>query len=173
MTLYSFFAGIGLKLLSNKNRKSQPNVPFHEARHIGILIHWHKEMKVEHLSLFIASLRTDKKEIKLLVYTDKLPEPNPIPEAVWFHKKELSWVGTIANPSVKRFIRTGFDYLYVLSEKPNEAIKFILARSKARTVVGKNIETLNPYQDMIITLDKDSTLETLLRNMYHYSEQLR
>jgi hypothetical protein len=174
MIVFPTFAQLLLKLQPAKNRKPKPSKSFADTAAIGILIHYHDFVRKEAIADFFDNLNRLNKNISVLYYCDAKITPPSYPQGLVLTDKDVAWYGAIRKKAALKFMRTAFDYLYVVAPKPEMITRFLIGRSKASTVIGQSHDLLDDYQDMIINIQpKDMTGEALLKHMFHYTTQLK
>ncbi len=90
---------------------------------------------------------------------------------IYFCKKDLNWYGRPVEKDVVRFIKTPFDILIDLSLTDHFVFDFIRGTSPARFKVSRYREG-DPYADMMLSLEKDDSLEYFIEVVTRYLETI-
>ncbi len=90
---------------------------------------------------------------------------------IYFCRKDLNWYGRPTRDDVVRFIRTPFDILIDLSLRDHFVFDFIRGTSPARFKVSRYREG-DPYADMMLSLEKDESLEYFIEVVMQYLETI-
>lgn len=156
--------------LLKKNRTVRTNLPYEQAKTVGIIFTVEDKQKHHAVKDFIKRLETDGKHVQILEY---LPEQRDNYEFKFdfFSVKDISFWGTLTSHSAIQFSEAPFDFLFYLDLSPNLMVMHVLARSKAKCRVGKFWEEGSLYLDFMI--ESVSNNQALLDNMYNYTTQLK
>lgn len=151
------------------------NINYSQARSIGILFSSENVENVESLTNFIRSLQQDGKQVKALTFHD-LENKNAINTYNFNHHvvtdKDITLFGEINSLPASEFIKTDFDYLFLIDTRPSPVFENISLRSKAKCRIGKFIEGHGNFELMIKINDNEGT-DALIKQMYHYVKTIK
>ena len=164
------FLKIKTKALLRKNKALHANLPYKQAKTVGLIFTVEDKQKHFVMKDFIKKLETDGKIVQVLEY---LPEKKENYEFKFdfFTDKDLSFWGTITSSNAMQFADAPFDFLFYLDLTPNTLILHLLAKSKAKCRVGRFWDEGQPYLDLMI--ESVSNTQALMDNMYKYATQLK
>ena len=91
--------------------------------------------------------------------------------ADYFCNKDMNWYGKPTKGQVQAFCKTEFDILLDFSHDVFDPLRFIMAITPAKFIIGsekRNVE----YYDLLIQSDEELSNMELLKNINHYTNQL-
>ncbi|MEO9484510.1 MAG: hypothetical protein ABJG47_13725 [Ekhidna sp.] len=136
-----------------------------EASSIGILYN-SEEFSTEVITKLEELLKSDKKDVARMGYTDK-----PSEEKLIFSKKDISGTGTVKKDNLSFFINQTFDFLISLDTSENINYKYVLALSKATCKVG--FETEKYYDLLQLSLKMDDSKPKAVANIVRYLKMIQ
>ncbi len=153
-----------------KNRTPRNNLPFAKARHIGLLFTIEDRRKHDYVKQLIHKLEQEGKKVEAFAF---LPPKKENYEFMFdfFSHQDISFWGAVKSAQALRFAETPFDYLLCLDEKPQDHIRYILARSRARCRAGAYGHDLEPFFELMINGVKSPVV--LIDQLYQYTSKLR
>jgi len=156
--------------LLKKNRTARTNVPYDQAKTIGIIFTVEDKQKHHVVKEFIKRFEANGKHVQILEF---LPEQRDNYEFKFdfFSQKDISFWGNLSSHAAIQFCDAPFDFLYYLDLEPNPFVAHVLARSKAKCRVGRYFDEGDKYLDFMI--ESVSNNQALLDNMYNYTTQLK
>ena len=164
------FLKIKTKALLRKNKALHANLPYKQAKTVGVIFTVEDKQKHFVMKEFIKKLETDGKIVQVLEY---LPEKKENYEFKFdfFTDKDLSFWGNITSSNAMQFADAPFDFLFYLDLTPNSLILHLLAKSKAKCRVGRFWDDGQHYLDLMI--ESVANTQALMDNMYKYAAQLK
>jgi hypothetical protein len=163
-----------LKLRTNaqlkKNKSQRANVPYAEAKNIGIIFTIDDRTKHEAVKDFMHKLEQNGKKVQVMAF---MPDKKENFDFMFdfFNSDEISFWGVITSPGAIRFSTIPFDYLICLDTDPNPIILNLLARSNAKCRVGRYNEDKKPYFEFMI--DSVGQTKGLAEGIYQYTTQMK
>lgn len=163
-----------LKLKTNallrKNKSPRSNLPYKQAKTMGIIFSVEDKQKHYIVKEFIKKLEADGKITQVLEY---LPAKHDNYEFKFdfFTDKDVSFWGNMTSPNAMQFADAPFDFLFYLDLTPNALMLHLLARSRAKCRVGKFFDDGQQYLDLMI--ESVANLQALVDGMYKYTTQLK
>ena len=154
------------------NHSERKNIAFGEAESIGILFSSAGKKTFDSVGRFVEELTEDGKNVETLAFVSKNADipPSHIP---FFSYNELTILGKLNSPLALKFASKRFDYLLCLDLEPHPFIHNVVALSKARMRVGAYIgEDRNRFFELMIKIDKNGTLEDLIKEMNFFARKL-
>jgi hypothetical protein len=129
---------------------------FNNAKKIGILFTYHKEVNGEAYRL-IDYFRSRGMEVKALCYYNGKDFPEsfvtyPLVDA--FCKRDVNWYGRPLLDKVFDFIKTPFDILIDFDLVNMPVTNYVVTLSVAKMKVGRRASSENPYEFVLSTGDK-------------------
>ncbi len=155
------------------NLKREPaSVSFDEAGNIGIIYDATDERDSESVKNYMKSIRsTFKKDIVAMGFVDKKKMHSSQYAQFgldFFSQKDLNFKMIPVNPVVKNFINEKFDILINISLRKSLPVAYITALSKARFKVGTYSVSNNEGLDMMVKVDGDPSVKTVLEEIEHF-----
>lgn len=158
---------------SLKNSKSRSVVPFSKAQNIGIIVSKLNENEIFVINEFIDKISNEGKKVSIITYDNRKENPQLTQPYDIITKKDITWNGKFKDDSIKKFIKTEFDYLISLNTSSILPLDNIIAGSKAKCRIGLYRETKNNMFELIINPNPNATLKEKLDQMYSYTKKLR
>ncbi|MCD9017804.1 DUF6913 domain-containing protein [Parachryseolinea silvisoli] len=163
-----------LKLKTNavlkKSKAFRSNLPYKQARTVGVLFSVEDKQKHFVIKEFIKKLEQDEKVVQVLEYMPAKHENYEF-KFDFFTEKELSFWGNITSSSANQFADAPFDFLFYIDLEPNVFVLNVLARSKAKCRVGKHFDGGEQYLELMI--ESAGGIQALIDSMYKYASQLK
>jgi hypothetical protein len=163
-----------LKLKTNavlkKSKAFRSNLPYKQARTVGVLFSVEDKQKHFVIKEFIKKLEQDEKVVQVLEYMPAKHENYEF-KFDFFTEKELSFWGNITSSSANQFADAPFDFLFYIDLEPNVFVLNVLARSKAKCRVGKHFDGGEQYMELMI--ESAGGIQALIDSMYKYASQLK
>jgi hypothetical protein len=163
-----------LKLKTNavlkKSKAFRNNLPYKQARTVGVLFSVEDKQKHFVIKEFIKKLEQDEKVVQVLEYMPAKHENYEF-KFDFFTEKELSFWGNITSSSANQFADAPFDFLFYIDLEPNIFVLNVLARSKAKCRVGKHFDDGEQYLELMI--ESAGGIQALIDSMYKYASQLK
>lgn len=154
--------------LKNYNRKTRTH-NFKTAQTAGIIFNSPDEKSFEAIKDFLSFLTQNEIKVIALGYIPlkKIPENYLMRKGINFYcKSDLNWYYKPKNEIVEQFINQEFDILFDLSIQQYFTVKYVGSLSKASFKIGKQTE--NAYQDFLIDINKNNTVDYLIEQIKHY-----
>lgn len=164
------FLKIKTKSLLKKNKGLRSNIPYQQAKTVGVIFSVEDKQKHFVVKEFIKKLEQDGKVVQVLEFLPARHENYEF-KFDFFTDKDLSFWGNITSSPALQFADAPFDYLYYIDLTPNLLILHLLARSKAKCRVGKFFDEGQHYLDLMIETVANN--QALVDGMYKYSVQLK
>lgn len=154
--------------LKNLNRQVITH-NFKTAKTAGIIFNSPDEKSFEAIKQFLAFLT--EKELKVIalgyIPSKKIPENYLMRKGINFYcNNDLNWYFKPKNELVDQFINQEFDILFDLSIKEYFSVNYVGSLSKASFKIGRQSE--NAYQDLLIDIKGNNTIEYLIEQIKHY-----
>lgn len=153
-----------------KNLKRQVKTHnFNTAKSAGILFSSPDEQSFNAIKEFLLFL--SEKDIKVIalgyVPSKKVPQQFLMRKGINFYcNTDLNWYYKPKNEMVDQFMNQNFDVLFDLSMKDYFTVKYIGSLSKAAFKIGKQSD--NGYQDLVIDVNKNISVDYLIEQIKHY-----
>ena len=154
--------------LKNQNRQVQTH-NFKTAKTAGILFNSPNEESFTAIKDFLSFLSQNELKVIALGYipSKKVPENYLMRKGFNFYcKSDLNWYYKPRNEIIDQFIEQKFDILFDLSIKNYFTINYVGSLSNASFKIGKQSE--HAYQDFLIDISKNDTVEYLIEQIKHY-----
>lgn len=153
-----------------KNKTQRCSTPFKKVERIGILFTIEDRRKHDQIKQLIHKLEQEGKKVQAFAF---LPPKRENYEFLFdfFSPQEVSFWGAVKSDHALRFADTAFDYLLCLDSTPNEYIRYLLARSKARCRAGVYATGLQPYFELMVNGVRDTS--ALIDQLYQYTQKLK
>lgn len=152
------------------NRAKRGNVPYKQARTVGLLFTMHSLDDYEAIRNFESKLKKDGKEVKGLSFLPKNMENFHFHYDI-FSSTDFSAFGQVKAGNINTFIEQKFDYLVCLDTESNLYIEYILAASAARFRIGNYAENKEPLFDLMIRQTGTQTVSNLIQQIIHYTNE--
>lgn len=160
-----------------KLKVDHETVGFDEAQKIGILYDATDEADFEFVKNYIKHIRTTyKKELLSMGFVDKKQLPkNQFPQygMDFFTRKNLNFKMIPTDPIVLNFIKERFDILINLNTARSFPLQYIAALSHARFRVGRYDKRNVASYDMMINLNGDPGIKTMLEETEVFLRKLK
>jgi hypothetical protein len=160
-----------------KNRKTLRNkeiISLDKAKAIGIISEISDEDSYKHIYSLFTKLQTSQKSVWLMCYVDNKEVPYYCLQqltADYFSKKNLNWFGKPDFIQMKDFIAKDFDMLIDLNEHSFPSIKYILAQTNAKFLVG-SVPEHQSFYDLYIKMEERTDKIEILKNIHIYTKKL-
>ncbi len=153
-----------------KNQAIRASVPYAQAQRIGVIFSNDSPEKITLAEQLRSQLQADGKQVKVLAY-DKYVQVQHLPFEA-FSNNDLNFWGNFTKQSINKFSDTPFDFLFCLDNDPNDVIKNLLAKSKAKCRVGicENFEAYQNTFELIVQTTKNSNI---IDSVYSYTKNIR
>ena len=169
------FRKLGLRLSSKKanklNLEKRISVNFELASRIGILLH--KQFPQAVAKNLVTELKNNGKDVTILYYNKSKSERLREIDCVIFNNKDFKWNGKIKSDSLKKFIKTEFDFLFSLNTSPFLPFENILARSVAKCRVGQFTKKQSEYYELMIHTSNANDTKELAHQMLYYTKMIK
>ncbi len=154
--------------LKNRNRHVKTH-NFKTAKSAGILFSSLDDVSYKAIKEFLVFL--SQKDIKVIALgyapSKKIPQQFLKRKGINFYcNNDLNWYYKPKNELINQFIDQEFDILFDLSIRDYFTVKYVGSLSKAAFKIGKQTE--NAYQDLVIDVNKNKSIEYLIEQIKHY-----
>ncbi len=142
---------------------------FETAQSAGILFSPANEESFEAVKSFLSFLSQQNMKVIALGYYPgkKIPQAYLMRKGINFYcNTDLNWYYKPKNEIVNQFISQDFDILFDLNLNDYFTTNYVGSLSKASFKIGKNHE--NAYQDLVIDIQKNNSVEYLIEQIKHY-----
>jgi hypothetical protein len=170
--IQSFFLNLKNKKAAAEKSVLRKNVPYTEARQVGILFASEREEDYTVINKFVQRLAKDGKKIMALTYFERLQSNGYDFQFDYFTKEQISATGVLTSEKVDRFIEANFDYLFCISKHSFLPFDYILLRSRAKCRIGMYIEEKPDCFELMIKPKPEDTLESLMNQLLLYIKAL-
>ena len=157
------------KSILKSNQSFRGNVPYAQAKSVGIVFTVEDKSKHDIVKEFVRKLELEGKQITVITYLPKNRENHEF-MFDFFTEKDVSFFGSITSESALRFANTSFDFLFYLDTDPNPLLLNVIARSKAKCRVGKFFDKGQPYFELM--LEVKTGTQSLIDAIYTYASKL-
>lgn len=146
------------------------SMPYKQAQKVGIIFSVEDKAKHDQIKEFVKRLEHDGKQVTVISF---LPKKKENYEFLFdfFTDKDLTFWGNNTSHTATKFSETIFDYLFYIDNEPNPLIINLLAKSKAKCRVGKYVDDIEPFFELMIE-SKEGT-KGLIDGMYKYTTLLK
>jgi hypothetical protein len=155
---------------NNEHSRQKKIVSLEKARTIGIICQITDENSYKEIYALFSKLQSQTRSVWLMGYVDEKYVPYFCLQqlaADYFSKKNLNWYGKPDFIQLNDFINKDFDMLLDFSRNDLPPLRYILATTKAKLLMGANKYTQDLY-DIYIKDDDDQKMEHLkLLKTYH------
>ena len=145
------------------------NLP--QAKRVGILYTLDDIPDYDKVSVFVAQLQLEHKEVKALGFVKSrnlIQRFLPRLSFDFFSRKDITWFYRPIHQSVKDFMDKEFDLLIDLSLADSFPLKYIAGLSKAICRVGRFSEDNTSFYDLMIDAKPAVTFDEYLSQIRHY-----
>ena len=156
------------KRLKKLNRQVKTH-NFKTAKSAGILFSSPDEQSFNAIKEFLSFLSQNEMKVIALGYvpSKKVPYQFLMLKGINFYSKtDLNWYYKPKNEIIDNFVDQKFDILFDLSIKDYFTVNYVGSLSKAAFKIGKQTE--NAYQDLVIDVNKNKSVEYLIEQIKHY-----
>ena len=158
-----------LKKRLKKLKRQVKTHNFKTANSAGILFSSPDEQSFNAIREFLSFL--SEKEMKVIalgyVPSKKIPHQFLMLKGINFYSKtDLNWYYKPKNEIIDNFVDHEFDILFDLSIKDYFTVNYVGSLSKATFKIGMQDE--NSYQDLVIDVNKNKSVEYLIEQIKHY-----
>lgn len=147
-----------------------------QANTVGIVFQYNGPEDFELLKKYVLYLREMKKKVRAVgLYTTKeLPQFSYSKlEFDFFGKRQFSWFGRPADPTLRTFTEEPYDILIDLNLSDALPLRYLVALSRAKFKVGRWQADDNALHDLLIDSPPEKGLKFFLRNVDTYLLKLR
>ncbi len=162
-----FFFKQKLNTLSRKKRLINLN----EAKSITIVYNVTSQTAFRTVKTLVKDLTTKQRQVMALGFINRKSIPNYCVAAnsgYYFNLRDLNWYGGPKNDYLKEFIRKDFDILIDLTMEDVFILKYISGLSRSKLKVGRYSKIHENYFDVMINLDKSSSIDDFIEHVLHY-----
>jgi len=142
---------------------------FNTAASAGILFSPSNQESFNAIKDFLSFLSQKNMKVIALGYYPgkKIPEEYLMRKGINFYcNTDLNWYYKPKNAVVNQFIDQEFDILFDLNLNDHFTTEYVGSLSRASFKIGKNSET--PYQDMVIDINNNQSVEYLIEQIKYY-----
>lgn len=170
--IQSFFLNLKNKKAAAEKTTPRKNVPYSQARQVGILFMNEREEDYAAINKFVQKLTREGKKITALTYFEHTQSNGYDFYFDSFTKEQISATGVITSDKVERFIESDFDYVFCINKHSFLPFDYILLRSKAKCRIGMYLEEKPECFELMIKPKPEDTLESLLDQLLKYLQAL-
>jgi hypothetical protein len=170
--IQSFFLNLKNKKAAAEKTTPRKNVPYSQARQVGVLFMNEREEDYAAINKFVQKLTREGKKITALTYFDHIQSNGYDFYFDSFTKEQISATGVITSDKVERFIESDFDYVFCINKYSFLPFDYILLRSKAKCRIGMYVEEKPECFELMIKPKPEDTLESLLDQLLKYLQAL-
>lgn len=156
------------KRLKNQRRKVKTH-NFKTARSAGILFSSPDEQSFSSVKDFLSFLSNNGMKVYALGYvpSKKVPQQFLMWKGINFYcNTDLNWYHKPKNELIEQFINQDFDILFDLSINEYFTVNYVGSLSRAEFKIGK--QNRNSYQDLVIDIKKNESVNYLIEQIKHY-----
>jgi hypothetical protein len=142
---------------------------FNTAKSAGILFSSPDEQSFNAIKEFLSFLSNKDMNVIALGYipSKKVPQQYLMRKGINFYcNTDLNWYYKPKNEMIDQFINQEFDILFDLSIKQSFTTDYVGSLSKAAFKIGMHRE--NAYQDLVIDVNKNKSIDYLIEQIKHY-----
>jgi hypothetical protein len=154
--------------LSKATTLPRKNIPFTEAKNIGILFHADEETHIRVIVELVKVLEAEQKKVKILAYTSQILSIGNKLTLSEFTKKDITSSGKIKSEVVKDFIKEPFDYLFCIYNQTFIPFDKIMADSHAYCRVGRFEEDKTRFYELMVVHLDEQPLQSLSEQMIFF-----
>lgn len=143
-----------------------------QAKDIGILFDASKEENIHIIKDYSEKLKNLDKHIELLAYHKNIKKTEGMPFPL-FTSKEVNWYMKPTGKQVNKFMNHKFDLLINANVEPCAPLEYIIALSHARYRVGYYDPRKTNHYDLMISLNKERSLNHYMDQVNYYLEILK
>jgi hypothetical protein len=163
------------RLLSRCIEKNEPSrqkkiVSLEKAQTIAILCQITDEDSYKEIFALFSKLQSQTRSVWLMGYIDEKNVPYFCLQqlsADYFSRKNLNWYGKPDFIQLPDFLNKDFDMLLDFSRNDLHPLRYILASSKAKLLMGANVHTQDLY-DIYINDETEMDHLKLLKTFHNY-----
>jgi hypothetical protein len=166
-----FFWNLSYNQEISKLTREKKFISLNNALSVGILYNVGEEEDYKRFTTFVASLQSEKKEIKAL----GIVKYNLIPHYCYprlsfdyIIKKNVNWYSKPSGEFVKDFISRDFDILINLDLGESPVFHYISGLSHAKFKVGKYSKENEKYLDFMIEVENEITVDDFIKKLMDY-----
>ncbi len=153
-----------------KNLKRQVKTHnFNTAKSAGILFSSPDDDSFRAIKDFLTFLSEKELKVYALGYvpSKKIPQQFLMRKGINFYcKTDLNWYYKPKNEIIDQFVNREFDILFDLSLKDYFTVNYTGSLSKASFKIG--VQKENAYQDLVIDVNKNKSVDFLIEQIKHY-----
>ena len=142
---------------------------FKTAKSVGILFSTPTEQSFNAIKDFLTFLTSSDIKVIALGYipSKKIPQQFLMRKGINFYcNTDLNWYYKPKNELITQFIDQQFDILFDLNISQYFTTNYVGSLSKASFKIG--MQTNDVYQDLVIDIQKNKTVEYLIEQIKHY-----
>lgn len=161
-------------ITENKKVRTPEVVSLRDAKNVGILCNISTEDTYKDIYAVFSKLQSPTRNVWMAGYIDNKLIPFYCLQqlsADYFCNKDLNWYGKPKKEQILNFCETEFDILLDFSHDVYDPLRFILAITPAKFIIGSEKQNADLY-DLLIQSEHDLTNMELLKNITHYTNQL-
>jgi hypothetical protein len=157
-------------LEKNKPARERQVISFEQVKTMGILCQITDEASYKAIHELFAKIQSLNRTVWLMGYTDTAKVPYfclPQLSADYYTKKNVNWYGKPHFVQLNDFIHRDFDILIDFSRRDLPPLRYILAASKAKLIIGANEHRQDLYD---IFIDDKTGMDhlKLLKTIHNY-----
>lgn len=156
------------KHLKSLNRQVKTH-NFNTAKSAGILFSSPDDDSFRAIKDFLTFLSEKDLKVYALGYvpSKKIPQQFLLRKGINFYcKTDLNWYYKPKNEIIEQFVNREFDILFDLSLNDYFTVNYTGSLSKASFKIG--VQKENAYQDLVIDVNKNKSVEYLIEQIKHY-----
>lgn len=161
-------------ITENKKVRTPEVVSLRDAKNVGILCNISTEDTYKDIYAVFSKLQNPTRNVWMAGYIDNKLIPFYCLQqlsADYFCNKDLNWYGKPKKEQILNFCETEFDILLDFSHDVYDPLRFIMAITPAKFIIGSEKQNADLY-DLLIQSEHDLTNMELLKNITHYTNQL-
>ncbi len=170
--IQSFFLKLKNKKAAREQSPVRVNIPYAEARQVGVLFMNETEEDYAVINKCIKKLNTDGKKVRALTYFERTQSNGYDFQFDYFTKEQISATGVIKGDKVERFIESDFDYLFCVARHSFLPFDYILLKSRAKFRIGMYLEEKPDCFELMIKPKPEDTLDSLVNQLFFYLKAL-
>ena len=153
------------KALNKPNKKQ--STTFESAKSIGFLFDNNDNYKKT--KSFIEKLTNEGKSTIILIRSKEKEAPT----SKHYVHKDFNWSGSVSSERVSNFIKTKFDYLFMLNDEIHYLNQYILASSEAKCRVGLNKEEFQPFFELMFENSNKESIDKFYNTVKSYLDKIK
>lgn len=150
-----------------KKGADRKTISFENATSIGLL--FDDDTNYQKSKTFIETLSNTGKTISILIKSTEKEAPSE----KHFSIKQCKWHGKIDNEHVNKFIKTSFDYLFLLNKNPHYLSEYIVASSQAKCRVGIHHEGKEAFFELMFNYKQKQSIDSFYKTVEEYLTKIK